>query len=126
MNLCQTSMLCLILPAPSQMVRPFLGWDFKGHISSIRKGSYILRDKTGLELKGGIYPTKALDGSPALLFLGSPRLDNIDDLTVGICYDFTTPTDGLQAVFTWSNSSCILYRFIRAMSASFFRPTRCF
>ena len=50
--------------------------------SSGRKGSYILKSKAGLELKGGIYPSKLPDGSPVILFLGSPRLNTLDEMQV--------------------------------------------
>ena len=66
------------------MVIPFLGWDFKMASTSGRKGCYVLRDKTGLELKGGLYPTHMPDGSAVLLFLGSPRLATLEDLQVGV------------------------------------------
>ena len=65
---------------------PYLGWDFVMASSSGRKGSYILKVKgeksKGLELKGGIYPTKLPDGSPAILFIGSPRLNTLDEMQV--------------------------------------------
>ena len=66
------------------MVIPFLGWDFKTASTSGRKGCYVLRDKTGLELKGGLYPSHMPDGSAVLLFLGSPRLATLEDLQVGV------------------------------------------
>ena len=47
-----------------------------------RKGSYIVRDKTGLELKGSLQPSKMADGTPVLLFLGSPRVATLEDLQV--------------------------------------------
>ena len=64
------------------MVIPFLGWDFKMASTSGRKGCYVLRDKKGLELKGGLYPSHMPDGSLVLLFLGSPRLATLEDLQV--------------------------------------------
>ena len=64
------------------MVVPYLGWDFNMNSESIRKGSYILRDKTGLELKGGLHRSQMPDGTPVLLFLGTPRLSTLEDLQV--------------------------------------------
>ena len=64
------------------MTVPYLGWDFKMASSSGRKGSYILKSKAGLELKGGIYPSQLPDGTPVILFLGSPRLNTLDEMQV--------------------------------------------
>ena len=64
------------------MTVPYLGWDFEIASSLGRKGSYILKSKSGLELKGGIYPSQLPDGSPVILFLGSPRLNTLDEMQV--------------------------------------------
>ena len=64
------------------MVVPFLGWDFRTSFAHLRKGSTILRDATGLELKGSLHPSKMPDGTPVLLFLGTPRLDTLQDFQV--------------------------------------------
>ena len=66
------------------MTTPYLGWDFKLASVGGRKGSYIVRDKTGLELKGSLQPSKMSDGTPVLLFLGTPRLTTLEDLQVPI------------------------------------------
>ena len=65
-----------------EMTIPYLGWDFDMASSSGRKGSYILKARSGLELKGGIYPSKLPDGTPVILFLGSPRLNTLDEMQV--------------------------------------------
>ncbi len=63
------------------MTTPYVGWDFSMISASGRKGCFILRCKAnGLELKGGIYLTQMPDGTPGLLFLGSPRLGSVEDL----------------------------------------------
>ena len=65
-----------------QMTTPYLGWDFKLSFSGARQGSYIVKDKTGMELKGSLQPSKMPDGTPILLFLGSPRLTMLADMQV--------------------------------------------
>ena len=63
---------------------PYMGWPgLWTACTSGRRGSYILRViSTGLELKGGFYPSKLNDGSPVVLFLGSPRINTLDEMQV--------------------------------------------
>ena len=64
-----------------KMTVPYMGWDFKA-TSFVRNGSVILETKKGVQLRGGIYPSKMPDGSSVILFVGSPRVHTIQELEV--------------------------------------------
>ncbi|GAX76175.1 hypothetical protein CEUSTIGMA_g3619.t1 [Chlamydomonas eustigma] len=61
---------------------PFCSWDF-AELSSLGASCVCLlrmTTSTGLELKGAFHHTYLMNGSEALLFTGSPRIKDLDEL----------------------------------------------
>lgn len=73
---------------PLQIIVPYTNWDFDS-ISALGASCCLLKSSKGLGLKGGFKATQLPGGGKGLLFAGSPRVTDLNELEVG--YAVTVP-----------------------------------